>query len=175
MSARPGWYEFKCRESANAREIAFVLGYQHASRFAARQRQQHIVPERLRDTGRFQPFGSRQLRQQIARLMPGVCRRGDRAICPLEYVDEVLLEQPAILGSSSSGSQFLRDDDTEVLERSKGAMEILERLIPAAIAKGLDKNLRVEDVLARQGRYRSASGDVISTPNRARVPSISSR
>jgi hypothetical protein len=35
--------------------------------------------------------------------------------------------------------------------------------------------LRVENVLASRASHRSGSGEVISTPNMARVPSTSSR
>ena len=54
-------------------------------------------------------------------------------------------------------------------------MELLECLIGNWIAKRVDEELSIENVLARGSNHRSASGDVIWIPSIARVPSTSSR
>lgn len=71
--------------------------------------------------------------------------------------------------------QLLGDYYAEMLKRRKGPMELLEHLIGDRIAKGIDEELGVENVLASGPRHCSASGGVISTPSIARVPSMSSR
>jgi hypothetical protein len=70
--------------------------------------------------------------------------------------------------------QLLGDDHTEILKGRKEPMKLLERLVGSGIAKGVDEELRIENVLARGMSHRSASGGVISTPCIARVPSMSS-
>ena len=64
--------------------------------------------------------------------------------------------------------------DTEVLERGTRPMKALKRLVGEGIAKGVNEKLCIEDVFAG-GHHRSGSGEAISTPSMARVPSISSR
>ena len=47
-------------------KIPFVVGHENTSRFAARQCQQDVIAECLRNTSDFQSLLSRHLRQQIA-------------------------------------------------------------------------------------------------------------
>ena len=71
------------------------------------------------------------------------------------------------------GAQLLRHDKTEILERCECSVETLEHLVGTRITKGVDEELRVEDVRARGLAHGSMSGGVISTPNMERVPSTS--
>ena len=54
-------------------------------------------------------------------------------------------------------------------------MEALERFVGSRIAKCLDEELGIENVFASAASHWSASGEVISIPNMARVPSTSVR
>ena len=74
-----------------------------------------------------------------------------------------------------AGSQFLRDNDAEVLEWRERSMKALERLVGDRVAKRVNKELGIEDVLASAASHGSGSGGAISMPNMARVPSTSSR
>ena len=107
--------------------------------------------------------------------MPGT---GGRRKCPvgsLEHAEDVAVERLPVPLPPDPGSQLLGHDDTEILEWRGRSMESLQSLVGTRIAKGVDKNLRVEDVLAHRPDHGSRSGDVISIPSIARVPSTSSR
>ena len=85
------------------------------------------------------------------------------------------LQRLPISGLSYAGAQFLSDDYTEVLEWRERSMKALKCLVGGLVAKRVDEELRVEDVLASAANHRSGSGAVISIPSMARVPSTSSR
>src|SRR5437016_12848889 len=107
--------------------------------------------------------------------MPRRDGRRDRPVGPLEDGEHVALQRLAVSRTSNASAQLLRHDPTEVLERGKAAMKLLERFIGGTVAKGVDEQLGVENVLASGASHRSGSGGVISIPCIARVPSISSR
>jgi len=85
------------------------------------------------------------------------------------------LQRPSILRTPDSSAQLLGDDDAEILVGREQAMELLKRVVRTAVSKGVDEELRIEDVLSRLRRHGSASGEAISMPRIARVPSIGSR
>jgi len=73
------------------------------------------------------------------------------------------------------GSQLLGHNDTEILEGSERSMELLQGVVGSRVAKCVNEELRVQNVLADRPDHGSRSGDAISTPSMARVPSTSSR
>ena len=85
------------------------------------------------------------------------------------------LERPSVLMALYTSAQFLGHDEAEMLERRERSMEALEHVVGTWIAKRVDEELRVEDVLACGLDHGSMSGGVISTPSMARVPSTSAR
>jgi hypothetical protein len=74
-----------------------------------------------------------------------------------------------------AGSQFLGNDRAEMLEGRKSTMELLECHVGDRIAKSVDEELRIENVLSRGSSHGLPSGGVMSIPSIARVPSTSSR
>ena len=76
---------------------------------------------------------------------------------------------PFVPLSLHPGSQLLGHDDTEILERSERSMELLQGLVGSRVAKCVNEELRVQDVLAGRLDHGSRSGDAISTPSMARV------
>src|SRR5436190_4085132 len=171
----PRSHEFELREASDARKVTFVVRDEHASRLAAGQSQKNIVGERFRDTRGLQALGMSHLRKQIAGSVPRGGCWGNRPIRPREDPDEVLFQRLSILRTSNPSSQLLGNDDAEVFERREHTVEVLKCFVRAAVAKCLYEEVRVEDVLPRLARHRSASGDAMSSPSIARVPSISSR
>ena len=93
--------------------------------------------------------------------MPSISRRRNRPISSLKDVEDMLFQRPPVLRTSDTRAQFLRDYHTEILERREYSMKLLERFVGGAIAKALDEELRIENVLASRRRHRSGSGDVI--------------
>ena len=85
------------------------------------------------------------------------------------------LEHSSVLIALDTRAQFLGHDKAEMLERRERPMEALEHVVGNRIAKRVDEELRVEDVLACGLDHGSTSGGAISTPSMARVPSTSWR
>jgi hypothetical protein len=112
---------------------------------------------------------------EIARTMPGTRGQRKHPSRSLEDVEDVALERLAIPRPLHSCAQFLSDNGTQILERSKPSMELLQGVVGSLVAKRVDEELRVQHVLARRAGHGSESGDPISTPSMARVPSMSSR
>lgn len=75
--------------------------------------------------------------------------------------EDVTFQHLAVLGTPDSRAQFLSDDYAEKLERGEYPMKLLERLVRCRIAKALDEQLCVENVLASYTGHGSGSGDVI--------------
>ena len=107
--------------------------------------------------------------------MPGTGGRRNGPPGSLEDVEDVALERLTVALPPYAGSQLLCDDNTEILERRERSMESLQGFVSFRIAKRVDEDLRVQDVPARRSDHGSTSGDEISTPSMARVPSTSSR
>src|SRR6266545_1185150 len=107
--------------------------------------------------------------------MPGIGGRCEGPPGPLEDTEDMSLERLSISIPLHAGAQFLGHDYAEMLERRERSVEALENVVGSWIAKAVDKELRVEDVLACGRDHGSRSGDVISMPSMARVPSTSSR
>ena len=84
------------------------------------------------------------------------------------------LERQEISRTLNARAQLLRDDRAEILEGRERPMELLERVVGDGIAKTLNEELCVEDVLARRTDHRPGSGDAIRTPSIDRVPSTRS-
>jgi hypothetical protein len=175
LAARPGLDEFERNELSNALKITLVVGHENTSGLATGQREQDVIRERLRDAGDFQSFPHSHFGEKVAGLLPGACRWRNRPAGSLEDPHEILFQRPAVLGTSNAGAQFLRDNHTEILEWGEESMKLLERFVGGAIAKALDEELRIENVLACPRSHCSGSGDVIRTPRIALVPSMSWR
>jgi hypothetical protein len=93
-----------------------------------------------------------------------VPRRGRRRHEPTHsfvYAEDVTLQRPPVLGVLDAGAQLLSHDDAEILERRAYAMEVLKGLVRDGIAKGVDEQLRVQDVFSR--RSPPCSGELTST------------
>lgn len=73
----------------------------------------------------------------------------------------MLFQRPSVLRMSDARAQFLRDYHTEILERREYSMKLPERFVGGAIAKALDEELRIENVLASRRGHLSGSGDTI--------------
>jgi hypothetical protein len=175
LTAGPRLHVVELNEASNPLKILFVVGHENTAGFAAREREQDVIGECFRDAGNFQSLQSRHFCEHISRSVPGTGRRRDCSIRSLKNLEDVPLQRLPIFGSLDASPQLLGDDHVEVLERRKGAMKLLERLVDIRIAKGFDEEWCIENVLARGSSHRSASGGVISIPSIARVPSLSSR
>ena len=66
----PGFREFELDEPSNALKVPVVVRHEHTPRLTARQGQENVVGERLRDPRDFQPFLSRHFREDIPGSMP---------------------------------------------------------------------------------------------------------
>lgn len=86
-----------------------------------------------------------------------------------------MFQRPPVPRTLDTRAQFLRDDHAEKLERCEHSMKLLERFVGGAVAKAVDEELRIENVLARCTGHGSGSGDVICTPSIDLVPSMSRR
>ena len=137
------------------------VGPKNTSSLAAGQCEEDIVRERLRDTRDFQPLLASHFRKDVTGLLPRVCRWRNRPIGSLEHLDNMLLQRPAVFGTSDAGAQLLPDNHTEILEWGESSMKLLERFVGGAIAETLNKELRIENVLASLRCHCSGSGDVI--------------
>jgi hypothetical protein len=175
LTAGPRLHEVELNNASNPLKIPFVVGHENTAGFSAREREQDIIRERFRDAGNFQSVLSRHFCEQISGSVPGIGRRCDCSIRSLKDFEDVPFQRLPVSGPAHTSPQFLGDDHTEMLKRRKGAMEPLEFLVDHRIAKGVDEELSIENVLARASSHRSASGGVISIPSIARVPSMSSR
>ena len=173
--AGPGLHEVELNKASNPLKIPFVLGHEHTAGFSAREREQDVIRERFRDTGNFQSFLPRHFCEQISGFVPSTLRRRDCSIRSLIDLEDVPFQRPPVLGPLHASPQLLGNDHTEMLKMRKSAMEPLEVLVDTRIVKGVDEELRVQNVLASRSNHGSASGGVISIPSMARVPSISSR
>lgn len=131
-------------------KIAQIIRHENATCFAARHRQENIVRERLGHTANLQSFLAGHRRKEITGSVPRAGRRRNRPIRACEDTEDVFFEGPPILRALDTGPQLLSNDHAEVFERRKRAMKILQRRIGAVIAKRLDKELSVEDVLPGQ-------------------------
>lgn len=175
LAAGPRLHEVELNKASNPLKIPFVVGHEHTAGFSAREREQDVIRERFRDAGGFQSFLSRYLCEQVPRSVPGIGRRRDCSIRSLKDLEDVPFQGLPGMGALHASPQLLGDDDAEMFKGRKGTMEPLELLVDHRIAKGVDEELGIENVLARGSNHRSASGDVISIPSIARVPSTSSR
>jgi hypothetical protein len=160
-TTRPRLDEFERDELSNALKVMLVIGHENTSSLAAGQCEEDIVRERLRDTRDFQPLLASHFRKDVTGLLPRVCRWRNRPIGSLEHLDNLLLQRPAVFRTSDAGAQLLRDNHTEILEWSESSMKLLERFVGGAIAKTLNEELRIENVLAGLRSHCSGSGDAI--------------
>jgi hypothetical protein len=173
--SRPWLREIEMNVSADAPEVTLVVGNKQATGFTARQRQQDVIRERLRNATDLQAFPSRHVRQQVAGTVPRIGGRPNRASGSFENGEDIPFERASILAPFHSGAQLLGHDDAEVLEWRERPMEALKCFVCGTIPKGVNEELRVEDVLARHASHGSTSGDTISMPSIARVPLTSLR
>src|SRR5215208_5647560 len=107
--------------------------------------------------------------------MPRINGWRERPGRSLEDAEDVAFERLPIPVAFHAGPQFLSHNDAEILERRERSMESLEGLVRGRVAEPADEQLRVERVLPRRPSHGSRSGDVMSTPSMAPVPSTSSR
>ena len=149
-------------------KIPFVVGHENTAGFSAREREQDVIRERFRDAGNFQSFLSRHVCEHISGSVPGIGRRRDCSIRLLKDFEDVPFQRLPILGPLHASPQLLGDDHTEMLRRRKGTMELLEFLVDNRIAKGVDEELSIENVLARGSSHRSASGGYLNPEHRPR-------
>lgn len=75
--------------------------------------------------------------------MPGIGRWRNRPIRPREDPENVLFQFFPILWTLDSGSQLLGNDDAQVFEWRKDAMERLEGFICPTVAKRAYEELRI--------------------------------
>src|SRR5262245_36928443 len=108
-------------------------------------------------------------------MVPSIGGRRNRASGSLEDGEDMPFERSSVLAPFHSGPQLLGNDGAEMLEWRERPMEALECFVGGTIAKGVNEELRVEDVPARHASHGSTSGDVISMPSIARVPLTSLR
>jgi hypothetical protein len=148
MTAGPRLHVVELSKAPNPLKVPFVVGHENTAGFSAREREQDVIGERFRDAGNFQSFLSRHFCEQIPGSVPGIGRRRDCSIRSLKDFEDVPLQRPPILGPLHAGPQLLGDDHAEMLKRRKGTMELLELLVDNRIAKGVDEELSVENVLA---------------------------
>lgn len=86
------------------------------------------------------------------------------------------MEALALLGENlAHPAHEFWTDGLQVPPAVKGMEARLQYLVGSRFAKGVDEELRIENALGNRASHRSGSGDVISTPDIARVPSTSSR
>lgn len=175
LPAGPRLHVVELNEASNPLKIPFVIGDQNAAGFSTREREQDVIRERFRDSGNVQSFLPRHFCQHIAGSVPGIGRRRDCSIRSLKDLEDIPFQRLPVSGPTHTGPQLLGDDHTEMLKGRKGAMEPLEFLVDDRIAKGVDEELSIENVLSRGSSHRSASGGVISIQSIDRVPSMSSR
>jgi hypothetical protein len=175
LTAGPWLYEVELYETSNPLKVSLIVGHEHTAGFSTRECEQDIIRERFRETGDFESLSTRHFCEQVPRSMPGISRRRDCPIRSLEDLEDVPLQRLPVPGPSHTSPQLLGDDHAEMLKRRKGAMEPLEFFVDNRIAKRVDEELGVENVLARGSSHLSASGGAISIPSIARVPSTSSR
>jgi hypothetical protein len=122
----PWLREIEINVSADALEVTLVIGDEQATGFTARQRQQDVIRERLRNATDLQAFRPRHVRQQVARTVPRIGGRRNRASGSLEDGEDVPFERSSIVAPFHSGPQFLGHDDAEMLEWRERPMEALE-------------------------------------------------
>ena len=121
---RPRPHELEIQEPPDPLEISVVVGHEHTAGFATRQRQQHVVGERLGHPRELQPFLAGHLGQHVAGPVPRGRRRCDRPIGALIDPEHMAIQRPQVPGTANPCSQLLGDHDAQVLERSKDAMEL---------------------------------------------------
>jgi len=124
--SRPWLREIEINVSADALEVTLVVGDEQATGFTARQRQQDVIRERLRNATDLQAFRPRHVRQQVARTVPGIGGRRNRASGSLEDGEDIPFERSSIVAPFHSGPQLLGHDDAEMLEWRERPMEALE-------------------------------------------------
>lgn len=82
--------------------------------------------------------------------MPGGRGRRDRSADALVDAKHMALKLATVRGPTNAGSELLSHDDTQILERCPGAVKLLQRLVRGGVAKGVDEELGVQDVLLRR-------------------------
>src|SRR5262249_35662476 len=68
---RPGINEVERNDARDPFEVAAVVGYEDEAGLSAREREQDVVTERFRDSGKVQSIATGKLGQHLARSMPG--------------------------------------------------------------------------------------------------------
>ena len=168
VPAGPRLHEVELNEASNSLKIPFVVGHEHAAGFSAREREQDVIRERFRDAGNFQSFLSRHFCEQIPRSVPGIGRRRDCSIRSLKDLEDVPFQGLPVLGALHASPQLLGDDHAEMFKGRKGSMEPLEFLVDNRIAKGVDEELSIENVLPRGSGHRSVWGRDLDPEHRPR-------
>jgi hypothetical protein len=161
LAGWPGLHEFEWDELSNTLKVALVIRHEHAAGLAAGQGEEDVVRERLRDARDFQSLLESHFRKKITGLLPSVCRRRNHPIGSLKDLDQMPFQRPAVLRTSDAGAQLLCDYHTEILKWRQCSMKLLESFVGGAIAKALDEELRIEDVLPTLQRHRSESEEVM--------------
>ena len=159
----------------DALKVTLVVGDENASRLTAGQRDEDVIGECFRDPRDFQSVRAGHFGKDVAGSVPGIRRRRNRSIDSLKDFEDMTFQCFAVLIASHASAQFLGNYHTQMLKRRKKSMKLLECFVRGGIAKGVDEQLRIENVFVRTLSHRSASGGVISIPSIARVPSTSSR
>ena len=175
---RPRLDELESDEPSDAVKVTLVVCHEYAPGLPARQGEEHVIAERLRQSGNLPSVLASHSREHVARCVPRVRRWRDRPANSSEHVEYMPLECASILMASNTSTQLLCHDRAQVFEWREHAMKCLKRLVRGGITKRVDEDLCVQHVLAvglESPSHRSTSGEAITTPCIARVPSMSAR
>src|SRR2546427_6231198 len=98
LTAGPRLYEVELNKASNPLKIPFVVGHENTAGFSAREREQDVIRERLRDAGNRQSFLSRHFCEQISGSVPGIGRRRDCSIRSLKDHEDVPFQRLPVSG-----------------------------------------------------------------------------
>src|SRR4051812_24603560 len=107
---RPRCGKFKSRHPRDATEVATVIGDQYESGLAARERQEDVVAEGLRDSVQLQTLSPREFRENRTRRLPRSRGRRDDTTSSCEDAEDVTPQFSAVGRRPSTGKKLLRND-----------------------------------------------------------------
>src|SRR2546427_2564271 len=113
--SRPRFGELEVPDPRNSSEVSTVVGHEDQPRLTARQRQEDVVPKRLREAAQLQPFASYEVGQNDPRLFPCAGRGCNDAPSARKHVQHAALELAEIgvcvPASSSCATRALRNSN----------------------------------------------------------------
>src|SRR5262249_24204859 len=138
------------RDASDAIEIPAVVGDENHACFTARQRQEDVVSEGLRDTMQLQAFAARELGEHRPRCFPSPSRGCDDSPPAREHPQHMAPQLTEIGGRVRTRDELLRDDGTQELERCEEEVESLEFGVDRGLAECADEEIGIEYVLSRR-------------------------